>query len=246
MDPFDMVDVVIVLLVFLLAGGVKGVVGLGLPVVSLVLLSAWFGIEKAMPLLVIPSLVTNLWQASIGGRALALVIRFWPALILIPVAVWIGYRHVFLEAPQSMDRVLGAVLIVYAGLGFFSVRWSFPARMERLATPIVGFLNGLITGFTGTFVIPLVMYLEALGIDRDELVQMMGIAFSLSTLSLAVVLIEHDAYRPQAGLLSAAAVIPAVAGMAIGAGIRSRMSLPVFRKWLMAGLAGVGIKLLVF
>ncbi len=242
MDSFDMVAV---LLVFLLAGGVKGVVGLGLPVVSLVLLSLLFGIERAMPLLIIPSLVTNLWQASIGGRALALFIRFWPALILIPFAVWIGYHHIFLEAPKSMDRVLGGVLVVYAGLGFFSVKWSFPAGMERAATPIIGFLNGLVTGFTGTFVIPLVMYLEALEIERDELVQMMGIAFSVSTLALAAVLIGHDAYRPEAGFLSAAAVVPAVIGMAIGAGIRARMSLALFRKWLMAGLVGVGIKLLV-
>ncbi|WP_025769582.1 sulfite exporter TauE/SafE family protein [Thioalkalivibrio sp. HK1] len=243
MDPFD---AIIVLLVFLFAGGVKGIVGLGLPTVSLALLSARFGIEEAIPLLVIPSLLTNLWQASIGGRALALSIRFWPALMLIPVAIWIGYRHIFLEAPQSMDRFLGVVLIVYAGLGVFSVRWSVPARMEGIATPLVGFLNGLITGFTGTFVIPLVMYLEALGMERDELVQMMGIAFSLSTIALAAILIGHDAYRPDAGLLSAAAVIPAVAGMVIGARIRSCMSPPIFRKWLMAGLAGVGIKLSVF
>ncbi|MBF2759427.1 MAG: sulfite exporter TauE/SafE family protein [Ectothiorhodospiraceae bacterium AqS1] len=242
----DFFDTIIVLLVFLFAGGVKGIAGLGLPTVSLALLSARFGIEQAIPLLVIPSLLTNLWQASIGGRARALFIRFWPALILIPPALWIGYRHIFLEAPQSMERVLGGVLIVYAGLGLFSVRWSFPAGMEGLATPVVGFLNGLITGFTGTFVIPLVMYLEALGVERDELVQMMGIAFSLSTLSLAAVLVAHDAYRPQAGFLSAVAVIPAVAGMVIGAAIRSRMSPGLFRKWLMAGLAGVGIKLLVF
>ena len=197
MDAFS---ITIVMLVFLLAGGVKGVVGLGLPTVAVALLSATFGIEAALPLLVIPSFVTNVWQGAIGGQAMALFRRFGIALALIPVTTWVGYRYVFIAAPEAMERVLGAVLVVYAGLGLRAARFAVPAGAEPVLTPIVGLVNGIVTGVTGTFVVPIVMYLEALGLDRDQLVQMMGIAFSVSTAALAAVLIAARGVSARRGV----------------------------------------------
>ena len=110
------------------------------------------------------------------------------------------------------------------GSDFGAVRFTVPARLEPVATPAVGLVNGLITGVIGTFVIPIVMYLEALGLDRDELVQMMGITFAVSTAALAGVLMLHGAYRVDAGLVSAAAVAPAIAGMMLGARLRALLT----------------------
>ena len=241
----DWFSITIVMLTFLLAGGVKGVVGLGLPTVSVALLSAAFGIEAALPLLVIPSFVTNVWQGAAGGHAMALFKRFGVSLAIIPVATWIGYHYIFAEAPQAMERLLGVALLVYAGLGLRAVRLPAPARTEPALTPLVGFVNGLITGVTGTFVIPIVMYLEALGLDRDMLVQMMGITFAVSTAALAGVLVLHGAYRIDASFVSAMAVAPAIVGMMIGARLRTRLTPATFRKWLLVGLGVIGLKLLV-
>ena len=234
-----------VMATFLIAGGVKGVVGLGLPTVSIALLSATLGIETALPLLVIPSFVTNVWQGAVGGHALALLRRFGIALALIPLAIGVAYHFVFVEAPEAMNRVLGVALLVYAVLGLRAVRFAIPVHAERALTPLVGVVNGLITGVTGTFVIPVVMYLEALGLDRDEIVQMMGITFSISTAALAAVLMMHDAYRFDAGVVSAVAVIPAIVGMVLGARLRVRLTPAAFRRWLLVGLGIIGLKLLV-
>ena len=241
----DALSIAIVMLTFLLAGGVKGVVGLGLPTVSVALLSAAFGIEAALPLLVIPSLVPKVWLGAVGGNATALFRRFGVALAIIPVATWVGYHYIFAQAPQAMDRALGVALLVYAGLGLRAVRFPVPARAESALTPIIGAVNGLVTGVTGTFVIPIVMYLEALGLDRDELVQMMGITFAVSTAALAGVLVLHGAYRVEASLVSAVAVVPAIVGMVAGARLRTGLAPATFRKWLLVGLAVIGLKLLV-
>ncbi len=241
----DGLSIAIVMLTFLLAGGVKGVVGLGLPTVSVALLSAAFGIEAALPLLVIPSFVTNVWQGAIGGHATALCRRFGIALAIIPITTWIGYHYIFAAAPEAMNRALGAALLIYAGLGLRTAKWSVPMRAEPALTPLVGAFNGLVTGVTGTFVVPIVMYLEALGLDRDEMVQMMGITFSISTAALAGVLMWHGAYRIDAGLVSAAAVAPAILGMMVGARLRARLTPATFRTWLLLGLGAIGLKLLV-
>jgi uncharacterized protein len=57
---------------FLLAGFVKGVIGLGLPTVSIGLLGLLMTPAQAAAILVVPSLVTNTWQAAVGGGLLAL------------------------------------------------------------------------------------------------------------------------------------------------------------------------------
>ena len=241
----DAVSITVVMLVFLLAGSVKGVVGLGLPMVAIALLSAVFGIEAALPLLVIPSFVTNVWQGAVGGHAPALLRRFGIALAIVPVGTWFGYHYVFIAAPEAMERVLGAILVLYAGVGLAKVRFTVPARAEAALTPVLGLVNGLVTGVTGTFAVPMVMYLEAVGLDRDELVQMMGILFGVSTTALAGVLILNGAYRLEAGFVSAAAVVPAIAGMAVGARLRARLTPAAFRRWLLAALALIGLELLV-
>ena len=68
---------IMVSVVFCLAGFVKGMVGLGLPTVSLGLLSIIVDLPTAMALLVIPSLATNVWQALAGGQIGALWRRLW-------------------------------------------------------------------------------------------------------------------------------------------------------------------------
>ena len=77
---FDPATVCVVVGAFFIAGAVKGVIGLGLPTVSLGLLAAALDLQTAMALLVVPSFVTNLWQSVVGGNAKAILSRLWPFL----------------------------------------------------------------------------------------------------------------------------------------------------------------------
>jgi hypothetical protein len=53
---------------FLLAGTIKGIIGLGLPSISLAILIVAFDLPPAMTLLLLPSLASILWQAAKGGN----------------------------------------------------------------------------------------------------------------------------------------------------------------------------------
>ena len=75
---------------FLLAGFVKGVIGLGLPTVAIGLLGLLMTPAQAAAILVVPSLVTNIWQFVVGGELLALVRRMWPMLAGICIGTFIG------------------------------------------------------------------------------------------------------------------------------------------------------------
>ncbi|MEP4292590.1 MAG: sulfite exporter TauE/SafE family protein [Rhizobiaceae bacterium] len=173
---------------FLLAGTVKGVIGLGLPTVSLAILTVTFDLTIAMALLIVPSLITNIWQAAVGGNGAALLKRLWPFLLTATLGVGIGGLGLSRLDLSWLSALLGVLLCAYAISGLSGFRLDISTRNEARAGPLIGAINGILTGLTGSFVVPGVMYLQAIGLPRDQLVQAMGLLFTVSTLALAVTL----------------------------------------------------------
>ena len=184
----DAVTLGLVTITFLAAGGVKGVIGLGLPTVSLALLTVTLGLQPAMALLLVPSFVTNLWQATMGGNGRVIVARIWPFLVAAMVTVWIGASALTRVNVAVLSGLLGVILIVYSLISLTGLQISISKSSEAWAGPIVGAINGVLTGMTGSFVVPGVLYLQAIGLPRDMLIQAMGILFTASTVALALAL----------------------------------------------------------
>lgn len=225
---------------FLLAGTVKGVIGLGLPTVSLAVLAVALDLPTAMALMVVPSLVTNLWQAAVGGHGRALLRRLWPYLLAAAAAVWIGALALTRVELSWLTALLGAVLVLYAVINLAGARFTIAPGREPWAAPLAGAVNGVLTGMTGTFVVPGVMYLQAIGLSRDALVQAMGMLFTVLTLALAVALQRHAFLTGEVGALSLAALLPALLGMSLGQRIRRRLSERRFRSCVFVALLLLG------
>ncbi|MEZ5594235.1 MAG: sulfite exporter TauE/SafE family protein [Gammaproteobacteria bacterium] len=225
---FDLITIALIAGTFLLAGTVKGVIGLGLPTVSLGLLAATLDLTSAMALLLIPSFATNLWQAVVGGNGGAILRRLWPFFVLATATVWLGAMALTRVDRSLLSGLLGGLLMAYATLGLAGIRWVISAQQEIWAGPLFGGLNGIFTGMTGSFAVPGVLFLQALGLTRDMLVQAMGILFTVSTLALA--LYNNSLLTTRLSVLSVAAVLPAVLGMLIGQGIRQQLSEVRFRQ----------------
>ena len=234
--------------VFVLAGFVKGVVGLGLPTIAMGLLSLVMLPAQAAALLVVPSLVTNLWQ--IGGPGFfALLRRLAPMLagVCLGTALGAGWLSADGEAHGGSwaGLGLGLALVGYAALGLLHWRARVSSRREPWLGPLVGIATGLVTAATGVFVIPAVPYLQALGLSRDELVQALGLSFTVSTLALAGGLFWRGALG--SGELSASllVLIPAMLGMWFGQWLRQRISAVLFKRVFFIGLGALGAHLLI-
>ena len=98
---------------FLLAGFVKGVVGLGLPTISLALLTALLDLPTAMALLVVPAFCTNIWQGFIGSHLALLSRRLWPFLLAVIPFVWVGVALSDLFETAILTRILGSMVVLY-------------------------------------------------------------------------------------------------------------------------------------
>jgi uncharacterized membrane protein YfcA len=226
--------------IFLLAGTVKGVIGHGLPTISLGLLAVFLDLPAAMALILVPSLLANLWQGAVGGHAGAILRRIWPFLLMATVTVWLGSAVLQRVDAAFLKALLGVVLIAYGMTGLSGHSLAIDRRSEPWPGVLMGIANGVLTGMTGSFVIPGVIYLRAIGLPRDLLVQAMGMLFGLSTLALGAALGGHGLLTFELGAASLAAVVPALAGIVIGRWIRERLSEKLFRRVFFLSLLLLG------
>ncbi|VVO08658.1 sulfite exporter TauE/SafE family protein [Pseudomonas fluorescens] len=230
---------------FLLAGMIKGVIGLGLPTIAMGLLGLAMLPAQAAALLIIPATVTNVWQLAFGGHLSGLVKRLWPMLLAIFIGTAAGTLWLGIDGGYGVVRALGAALLLYALSGLFLPTLQVNAGTEGWLGPLCGVLTGIITSATGVFVIPAVPYLQALGLSKDELVQALGLSFTVSTLALAAGLLWRGALG--GGELSASllALMPALLGMLLGQWLRQRISAVLFKRVFFIGLGVLGGHLLI-
>jgi len=235
--------ILLILGTFFVAGAVKGVIGLGLPTVAMGLLGLAMAPAQAAALLVVPSMVTNVWQLAAGGRFVHLARRLWPLLAGVVAGTWLTAALAGTGSQPWAVRALGVALVLYAAFGLMAFQLRVPPGAERRLGAAAGLATGAVTAATGVFVIPAVPYLQALGLARDELVQALGMAFTVSTLALAVALARGGALGYQQMAASLAALVPAMAGMWAGQVLRHRISPAAFRRGFFTGLGLLGLYL---
>jgi uncharacterized membrane protein YfcA len=238
-----MPDLSLIAGVFLLAGFVKGVIGLGLPTIAMGLLALIMPTAKGAALLIVPSLVTNVWQMLAGGHLVALVRRLWPMLLGVCFGTWAGAGLMTGAYSQYGRVLLGIALMLYALSSVRAGRWSLAPSQQHWLGPVAGVATGLITAATGVFVIPAVPYLQAIGLEKDELVQALGLAFTLSTLALAGNLAAAGLSGDMLAPATLLALAMAAAGMGLGQLLRLRLKPRIFTALFFAGLFALGFYL---
>lgn len=237
----DLHTIAIIFTIFFTSGIVKGLVGVGLQTIALALLIAYGGLHEAMALLLAPAFVTNVYQASSGGDLRPLLKRIWQFLLAATLTVWIGGLALTRIHVENLTALLGVILTVYSVAGLTRPHFVIPPQHEKWLGRLMGAMTGILTGMTGSFVVPGVMYLQSIGLSRDDLIRAMGMLFTLLTVALTATLGGANILTAHLGLMSALAVIPTLLGVYIGGRMRRRISEATFRKVFYAALLLLGL-----
>jgi len=228
---------------FLLAGFIKGVIGLGLPTVSMGLLAVTMQPSHALAIVIVPAVVTNIWQTFVGPYLRGIVRRLWPLMAGTIIGIWLNSGMLTGPYARYGTVVLGALLVIYAITGLSKFSFHVARRNEKWIGGIVGLLTGMVSAATGVQVIPSMPYMQAIGMEKDELVQALGVFFTVATLALAFNLTSAGLLTAATALPGAIAMVCAFAGMFIGQSVRARLQPEAFRRWFLIAMILLGIYL---
>jgi len=237
----DTATLLLTAIVFTLAGFVKGVVGMGLPTVTMGLLGLVMPPTQAAALTLVPGLATNLVQVLDGGH----LRRLLPRLGVLLAGIGGGTLLGVLLLPAAMgpwaSAALGLVLAAGAAANLAGFDPSVPPAREGRLAAATGLGTGLVTMATGVYAVPSAIFLRALGLPRDALIQALGLCFTLSSALLGVALAWQGVLHGQAALGSLLALIPTILGMRAGTLARRRIDPARFKRIFDTSMLAIGL-----
>ncbi len=231
--------------IFWLGGLVKGVTGMGLPTVSIILLAATLGLKQGIALIFIPTLLTNIWQGMVGGAGLAIWKRLWPVFLSGMLTAFLMAGVLVKSSGAWLGALLGTLLCVYASLRLANIHFASPGRWERLASFLVGTMSGGLAGLTGVSIFPSAPYFQSLGLGKNVLVQALGIWSFVVYLTLLLALQRHALLSLDVVKASLLGTFAALVGLAIGRRLRDSIPEAAFQRVFFMALFAAGCGLVV-
>lgn len=231
--------------VAMLAGGtVKGVVGIGLPLVALPVMANFIPIPKAMALLILPSFATSVWQSFHGGLFAPSVKRFWPLLIGIGAGTVISVRMLATFNVTVLYAILGTIVAVFALVLHRRLVFTVAPRVEPWLAPAAGVVSGLVGGLSMLFGTVYAMYFSGLRLGKEALVAAISLSNVWATVVLAVAMARYDLIGGTDLVASLLALVPAFGGVLLGTWLRRYIDEDRFRKTLAVVLFLIGLNLI--
>ena len=227
------------------AGVIKGMVGFAMPMILVSGLGSVVGPELALAGLILPTLLTNGWQALRQGwrAAWESVQRFRLFLMVGFVALVISAQLVRVMPETLMLLLIGVPITGFAAMQLFGVPLRLPGASKRVEVAVAAFA-GFIGGFSGVWGPPTVAYLTALDTPKREQLRIQGVIYGLGAVALFGAHIASGVFTARTAPFSAMLLIPAGIGMFIGLKLHDRVDQTTFRKLTLAVLLIAGLNLI--
>lgn len=234
----------IIALAYFVAAFVKGATGLGFSTSALPILVLGLGLKAAMPLVIIPSLVSNSIIMAQAGHFRETVNRFWPMFLMTIPGLLIGLAVLKMVDGLMAGAILGLVLMNYGVITLLRPGRPMSDNVARIIAPISGFATGLVNGITGSQVMPVLPFLLSVRLDPKRFIQAINISFSLSSIVMAFGLWRLGLMTLDSVWISLAGLVPVFLGTKLGGIVRDRMDAQTFRKVVLIMLIVFGVILI--
>lgn len=223
----------------------KGVTAIGFTTTCLPILALLFGLKEALPLVIIPSILSNLVVMRQAGHFGETIARFWPLLLTLLPGLGLGLWVLSQIDGDRASGILGVMLILWIVFSLAKPDLSLPPHLERPLAPVTGFVTGTINGVTGSQVMPVVPFLMMLNMSRNLFIQSVNCSFTLSSFIMAFGLGRLGLFSTQDVLISTTGSCVMFLGVSLGGAIRHRLSESLFRKAILAILSLTGLSLIL-
>ncbi|GAB5377706.1 MAG: sulfite exporter TauE/SafE family protein [Acuticoccus sp.] len=228
----------------LVAGTVKGAVGLGLPTTALGLLTLAIDPRAAIAMVLIPMMTTNLWQVYRQGEVLRALRTYAP----FGLALAVGVAVTLVLTRDAPDRLLfgtlGGAILIFVALSVTRWKPSLPDRWDNAGQVGFGLVGGALGGLTSVWAPPMAIYLAARKTPKAEFVRACGLLIFCGSIPLALGYVASGFMTAKTALVSFGLLVPTLLGFAFGERLRNHLSEEAFRRWLLGVFFLMGLNLL--
>lgn len=232
------------LLAVLAAGAVKGSIGLGFPTLATPLLSLFVDVKTAVVVLILPNIVMDGLQFARRGAPTATIRRLVPLLITGAIGTFLGTRLLVVLPPRAVLLLLGGFVVAFVAMNATRFSPRLPPTWEGVASPIVGFVAGLVGGVTNVPGTPLAMYFYALGMPKTEFVASIAFTFLVYKLVQLAAVAWYGLLTLSLAATSIALTGVALAGFVAGLWVQDRLDQNAFNRFVLAFLGALGLWLI--
>jgi uncharacterized protein len=227
-----------------LGGIVKGAIGVGLPLVVIPLMSLVIPSPQAIGLMVIPVLLSNIWQAYDSGYGWRALKRFAPLIVTQAIASIVTVRMTLELSVKQFDMMLAGAVLLAVVLMAFKPTINVSSKSEIVSSAATGLFSGLLGGISSLTGPVTITYLMALKLTKDEFVGAVSVIYFFGAIPVyAAMFWFHRIGVTDLGY-SALALLPMGIGLALGKRIRNRLDESLFRNALLIFLSGLALVLL--
>ncbi len=238
--------IIVAFAVAALGGVVKGAVGFGMPMIMISGLSTILAPELALAALIIPTLITNMWQAFRQGirAAWGSVAKFQVFLIVGGVVLIASAQLVLLFPRVILLLIIGVPVTLYAVAALVGKSLSLASNPSQKVEAAIGAVAGFLGGISGVWGPPTVAMLTARGTEKIEQMRVQGVIYGLGALALFGAHLLSGVLNTQTLPFSAILTVPALLGMWVGLKIQDRIDQATFRKLTLLILLVAGLNLI--
>jgi uncharacterized protein len=229
---------------FIFAAFVKGVIGMGFPVIAVPIAAQFLDPQTTVVAITIPAFLMNVSQVIQGGVSYTTFRRFLPTIGMAMPGSVMG-TALLAKAPGSLIIcMLGIIVTLYAALSLWRLQLVIQPSRERQIGAVVGLGAGLIGGATGMFAPPIVIFMSALQLPKTTFVSTVSLCFIAGQIPQLLGLLGFRLITGPRLSMAALACLVSVGGFVAGVRLQQAISQQVFAKVVLVVLLLVGINLL--
>ena len=238
-EPYSFLMIASIMLALVLSGSVKGVFGIGFPVVAMAILPLFITPISAITVIALPILVTNIQQLFSEKEWRQIIIKYRYMALFMLLASFLSSQILTQISVDLITAIIGFALALFAIYSLFN--FTLPITTHSSWQIIAGTSSGLLSGMTG-IQSTAIIYFASLDISRNEFVGAVGYIFLVGGLGLSIGLINNNFLNSSTVMLSLFGVLFSVVGFKLGSLLRPYIHSELFKKLLFLLMLIIGMK----
>lgn len=230
--------------IYFFAGVIKGTLGIGFPTAAVSLLAQFTDARTAIVVVIMPMLLTNVWQVFRSWQFLSVLREYWRMILSMSFFIFLFSQVSSAISVNYLAVVLGIIVVLFAVNSLYGRPLMLAERWNHSAQWAAGSSAGLMGGLVSVWAPPMLIYLGTRRLPKEQFVATVGTLLLVGSSFLLLSYWQSGVLLASLFILSSLLVIPSIIGFIVGEHIRHKLSAQRFERLLLWFFLLMGLNLI--